>query len=1111
MGKRKTTFLVSRKPAVARLLLVLFFVFVPLWMNAQVTLSKGNTTLGAVIQQIQKQTNYKFFYDDDIANTRVAGVDVKNVSVSKALESLLAGKGISYTIDDKVVYLKKAPAQKPVQKGERHKITGQVLDENGEPMIGAVVAVKGTNDRAVTDLDGNYTVYTNVTNPVLECSYVGYQPKEITVKGATANVSMVADANNLNEVVVTALGITKEAKALSYNVQQINSKEVTGVKDANFMNSLAGKVAGVEINTSAAGIGGGVKVVMRGNKSLNGNNNALYVIDGIPMASFYSNQPSDAYHGDAQTGDAASMVNPDDIESISVLSGAAASALYGSDAANGVIMITTKKGDVGKMHLSYSNNTSFYSPFVTPEFQNTYGQTRTGAFSSWGNKLATPSSYDPLDFYQTGYMMGNSVTFSVGSENSQTFASAANTCAEGIVQNNTLSRYNFSIRNTTDFCKKKFRLDLSAMYMKVTEKNMLSQGLYFNPIVPIYLFPAGDDIRKYMPFEQYDQERNFKTMYWPYGNQGLSMMNPYWEINRDNAINHKDRFVLSAGLTWRLMDGISVTGRAKVDKLNGLFEKKYCASTDPLFAGEFGAYYRSENSVRQIYADAILNVDKYFGDFSLNANLGTSIKDVDDRLSDDGGFINEIANSFTLNSVNRSTSTLMSEPFSNYHHQVQSVFATAQVGWQSKAYLDLTARNDWDSNLGHTKYKNKGFFYPSVGLSAILTELIPGMKSNVLSFMKLRGSYSEVGNTPERYRGIRRFPYENGTPSTTSDFPNANLKPERTRAFELGLESHFWGDKLNLNVSMYSTQTRDQFFLAALSAGSGYSRLPINGGRVDNKGVEASLTLNQPLGPVKWSSTLTYTLNRNKIKKLLAASEVTDAYTGESVSVEGLDAMDVMNLGPVKVRLTEGGSMGDLYVTVPKTDEHGNVIVDYTSRNIAGLDEGKWVYAGNVNPKYTLGWRNNFSWKGLSLSFLINARFGGRASSITQGYMDYFGASKATADARDAGGALVNGQLIPAQDFYQKVGPAIGCYYIYSATNVRLGELSLGYDVPVQKFVPWINRLNVAFTGRNLLMFYCKAPFDPELTASTGTYFTGIDNFMMPSLRNLGFSVKVDF
>ena len=507
-----------------------------------------------------------------------------------------------------------------------------------------------------------------------------------------------------------------------------------------------------------------------------------------------------------------------------------------------------------------------------------------------------------------------------------------------------------------------------------------------------------------------------------------------------------------------------------------------------------------------------MNIDKYFGDFSLTANLGASIKDVETSYTYTGGFLN-VPNSFTLNNVVRATAYMDQDYDKNYHEQTQSVFGTAQVGYKSMVYLDVTARNDWSSILGGTSFEKKGFFYPSVGLSAILTDMIPGLKSDVLSFLKLRGSYSEVGNASSamRYMAAQRFEYKNAQPSTTSDFPNTNLEPERTKAWELGLQTNLWGDKINLNVSLYSTRTFNQFFRPKLSATSGYGRMPVNGGRVDNKGIEASLTVNQPLGPVKWSTTLTYTLNRNKIHQLLAPKTV-DFGNGmtEEVSLKQMD-IDGMNFGPVKVMLTEGGSIGDLYTTVPKTAEHGFVIVDYNTKNIVGLDEGKWVKAGNVNPKYNIGWRNSFSWNGIDLNFLFTARVGGRVASITQGYMDYFGASKATADARDAGGALVNGVRIPAQDYYQKVGPSIGSYYIYSASNVRLSELSVGYNVPIKKLVPWIQNMHVAFTGRNLFMIYCKAPFDPELTASTGTFFTGIDNFMMPSLRNLGFSVKVDF
>jgi len=1104
MGKRQTTFLELKGQKAAWLLMVLFFVFAPLQrMNAQVTLSKGQTTLGAIIKQIQKQTDYKFFYDDDIANMKVDGAQVKNATVNKALDQVLSGKGITYTIDNKVVYLKKAGAQQ--QKGEKRKITGQVLDENGDPMIGAVVTIKGTNNRAITDYDGNYAVTTDVANPTLEVSYIGYQTKEVTATGATANVSMASDNNVLNEVVVTAMGLKKEAKALSYNVQQINAEQITGVKDASFMNSLAGKVAGVQINASAAGIGGSTKVVMRGAKSINGNNNALYVIDGIPMPSLQTSQPEDSFTGMGQSGDGASMINPEDIESLSVLSGAAASALYGKDAQNGVVLITTKRGSKDRTDITYSNNTSFFSPFVTPDFQNTYGSA-TGEFSAWGAKLGTPSSYDPLDFFQTGYNTTNSVTLSTGNEKNQTFVSLASTNAEGIVENNTLDRYNFAIRNTSTLFNDKVKLDLAAMYMNVREQNMVSQGQYFNPIVPLYLMSPSYSLDTYKHFEMYDAERNFKTQYWPWGNMALAMQNPYWIVNRDKLVNHKNRFMVSGGLTYQIAKGISIAARAKMDYTNATYEKKYSASTDQIFASKYGAYWKNTENTRQIYADAILNIDKYFGDFSLSANIGASFQDTEWGMDYNGGYLNSVANLFSLSNIMQSSTKLQGE---NQHNNEQAIFATAQLGWKSMVYLDMTARNDWAVGLAGTNHSS--IFYPSVGVSAILTELVPALKKgNVLSFLKLRASYSEVGNAPSLYKSYIAYQMNNAAPENQPNHPNSDLEPERTKAWEAGLQANFWGDKISLSASVYHTMTYNQLFNPALSLTTGYQNIYINGGRVDNKGVELSVGLKQPIGPVKWETNFTYTLNRNKIKELLRPIVLGDLGTIEQ------NHLDLAGIGNAMTRLYEGGSIGDIYVTALRTDSHGHIYVDYVDNSVqidrnAGKESDGYIYAGNSAPKYTMGWRNTFSWKGLSLSFLFNARVGGVGVSMTQALMDNYGTSQASADARDAGGVIINGSKVPAVQKWYQTSSSAGSQYVYSMTNVRLAELSLGYDVPIQKWVKWMKGLNVAFTGRNLFMLYCKSPFDPELAASTGTHFDGMDYFMLPSTRNLGFSVKLKF
>lgn len=1071
----------------------------------KVTLSVKDITVSQCLKTIEQKTGISFFVNGkNIDMTRKVSISAQKKNVEQVLQELFAGTNVSYKLVDNRYVLSAKQRKAAPQSTKKRTVKGTVKDKSGEPLIGVSIILKGTSTATLTDIDGNYTLSVPQDNATLEFTYIGYTAQEITVKGETLNVLMAEESQALGEVVVTALGIKKEAKALTYNVQQLNSGDVTGVKDANFMNSLSGKVAGVQINSASSGIGGGVKVVMRGTKSISGNNNALYVIDGIPMPQLQTTQPNDLYTGMGQSGDGASMLNPEDIESMSVLSGAAASALYGSDAANGVIMITTRKGQNERLRINYSNSTSFFDPFITPEFQNTYGA-QTGSFSSWGDKLATPSNYKPTDFFQTGWNTMNSVTLSNGNEKNQTFLSLSSTNAEGIVPNNELARYNFTVRNTTSSMGGKLRIDLGASYMSIREKNMISQGQYFNPIVPIYLMSPSYSLSTYQHYEMYDESRALKTQYWPWGNNGIGMQNPYWIINRDNFVNHKNRFMINGSVNYDIAKGISIGARAKMDYTSAMYEKMYGASTDAIFCQEMGGYYKGDATTRQLYGDIMLNIDRYFGDFSLTATVGTSIQDLNYKYFDIGGSLNSVANSFTILNLKQSAIKLQNEA---YHDQTQSVFATAQLGWQSKVYLDLTGRIDWASALAWTQ--DDYVAYPSVGLSAILTDLL-SIKSKVLSFLKIRGSWSEVGNAPTRYIAYQTHPYESGTPTTTTTYPNSNIKPERTKAWEVGLQANLWGEKIAVNLSLYKTSTFNQLFNPSLPSSSGYSSIYINGGQVDNRGIEASVSLNQPLGPINWNSTFTYTLNRNKIRKLLK----------HTILEEGLeiqqDMLDLAGIGNVKTRLVEGGSIGDLYVTTLRRDSHGFIDVDYVNNTVsvdhtAGDRHDGWVYAGNSNAKYTMGWRNTLSWKGLSLSWLFNVRVGGEVVSLTQAMMDVYGTSKASAEARDRGYVLVDGYPLHAvQKYYTTIGNGAGSMYVYSATNVRLGELSVGYDIPINKYVPWIQGLNLSFTGRNLLMLYCKAPFDPELTASTGTHFSGMDYFMLPSLRNLGFSARINF
>ena len=420
------------------------------------------------------------------------------------------------------------------QVGKNH-VKGRVLDKAGEPIIGATITVTSTGQKAVTDIDGNFTIEAP-EGATIVVSYVGFQNQEFKARDGIV-VTMTDDTNSLNEVVVTALGIKKEAKSLSYNVQQLSSDAVMTVQDANFVNSLNGKMAGVQINAAASGIGGASRVVMRGAKSIDGNNNVLYVIDGIPVVNAQTGLDENAlaYSGNGQTGDATAMLNPDDIESISALTGPSAAALYGSTASNGVILITTKKGAAGKTNITYSGSFQFSNPLMLPEFQNTYGQTESGSYYSWGDKLTKPSSYDPADFFRTGTNFTNSVSLSTGNEKNQTYASIGASNAGGIIHNNDFDRYNLSVRNTTKMFGDKATLDLAYMMSSVKENNMITQGQYFNPLVPLYLFPAGADWEAVTYFERYNADRNFATQFWPYGRQAMSMQNPYWITERNNT------------------------------------------------------------------------------------------------------------------------------------------------------------------------------------------------------------------------------------------------------------------------------------------------------------------------------------------------------------------------------------------------------------------------------------------------------------------------------------------------------------------------------------------------------------------------------------------------
>ena len=913
-------------------------------------------------------------------------------------------------------------------------------------------------------------------------------------------IRLVSDTKQLSEVVVTALGIKREQKALSYNVQQVKADAISGIKDANFINSLNGKVAGVNINSSSSGVGGASKVVMRGTKSIEQSSNALYVIDGIPMFNFGGGGGTE--FDSRGKSESIADLNPDDIESISVLTGAAAAALYGSNAANGAIVITTKRGQVGKLQVSVNSNTEFSKPFVLPQFQNRYGtgsRGKTGGTTtlSWGPLLneASRTGFEPKDFFDTGLIFTNSVTLSTGTEKNQTFFSAASVNSQGIVPNNRYNRFNFTFRNTTSFLNDRMKLDVGASYIIQNDRNMTNQGVYSNPIVPVYLFPRSDDFSLIKVFERWDPARKINTMFWPQGEGDLRMQNPYWIAYRNLRLNQKKRYMLSAQLSYDITDWLNIAGRVRIDNSHTKYEQKLYASSNATITEEStqGHYTIAKPDETQTYADVLANINKRFGDYSLVANVGASIvNNKFEELSYRGPIrekgIPNVFNVFDLDNAKKKARQ------DEWQEQTQSIFASVEVGWKSMLYLTLTGRNDWASQLANSS--TSSFFYPSVGLSGVISEMI--QMPSFIDYMKVRGSFSSVG-----------MPYPRNLTSPTYEYNEATQSWKPKTHYPIGdLDMKLFKD-FNLGLSWYLANTFNQTFDPQISVSSGYTTIYLQTGYVRNTGLELSLGYGHTWNNnFRWDSNFTLSHNKNKIKELVR--DYVHPETGELINK---DRLDVGGLGKARFILKEGGTLGDLYTQSDlKRDDNGMVDIDPTG--IVAIENNlPDIKLGSVFPKANLAWSNHFSWKGISLSALFTARIGGIVYSATEAAMDQYGVSERSALARDNGGVLVNNRtLVDAQNYYTTIGSESGLpqYYTYNATNVRLQEASIGYLIP-RKWLGNVCDIQVSVIGRNLWMIYNKAPFDPESVATTDNYYQGIDYFMLPSTRNIGFNVKINF
>ncbi len=1110
-----------------RFLPVLLLVTITLGARAQtrLSLSLKDVTLEVALDAIERSSPYLVTVASEEVNLNsIVSIETENAGITETLDSLLAGLPVQYRITGRNIMLSASKA-----KATPLTIGGKLVDALGQPVIGAGISVKGTALGTISDLDGEFSLEIPDASDemVLEFSALGYTPITMALGTRTLfNLTMEEETISLEGTVVTALGIRRAQKALSYNVQEVKSDALTAVKDANFVNSLSGKVAGLVINSSSSGVGGASKVVMRGMKSITQSSNALYVIDGVPM--YTRARDASTEFGSQGSTDPIADINPEDIESISVLSGAAAAALYGSDAANGAIVVTTRKGQEGSARVNFTSSVELMSPLVLPRFQNRYGtgdlNSSVGSdVKSWGTALneANNPNYDPAkDYFCTGLNHSESISLSTGTHKNQTYLSLSSLDSKGIVPNNAYRRYNLSFRNSTSFLGDSMHLDTGVSYVHQYDRNMINQGTYNNPLVGAWLFPRGNDWEAVRMYERYDVSRRLYTQYWPIGDAGMTMQNPYWINYRNVRENSKDRFMLNASLSWKVFAWLNLSARANMDRSMTDYSEKFYASTFTQLTelSSNGLYGITRYNDVQHYVDAMANIDKRFGEhWSLTANLGASLLDMshDDILNRgpiaDGQITDEkpgLANVFNIQNLSNSAKTTRLQE--GWREQTQSVFASTELGYKGAYYLTLTARNDWPSQLAGPHSHRSSFFYPSAGLSVLLSEIIS--MPSWIEYLKIRGSYASVGTAFERYIANPMYSWNSSTLSwnTKTQYPVYDLKPELTNSYEAGLTIRAFR-MFSFDLAYYHTNTLNQTFNPQISTGSGSSDIYIQSGNVLNQGVELSLGFSHEMGKAALSSDFTFSANRNRIVSL--ADNVLNAATGEYFSV---DMLDMKGLGLAHFILKEGGTLGDLYSLADYSYDSEDMIVinedgTLTTRTIT--DPSEYVFLGSVLPSANLSWRGGIRYGQLSLSALVTARLGGIVYSSTQAVLDYYGVSEASAQARDNGGITVNGtDLVDANKWYSSVGGTrpLPQEYTYSATNLRLQEVSLAYTIPRDKL--WnLCDMTLSLSGKNLLMIFNKAPFDPESVATTGNYYQGIDHFMMPSLRSASLNLRLVF
>lgn len=974
------------------------------------------------------------------------------------------------------------------------KVNGVVMEKDENlPLIGVNIVIKGTTTGTVTDLDGNYEIDASPAD-ILQFSYLGMVTVEELVGDRTIiNVDMFSDSRKIDEIVVTAMGIERKSKSLTYATQQVGGGELTRAKETNLVNSLQGKTSGLVITPNSSGAGGSSKILLRGNKSAKGNNQPLIVIDGVPMSNPQTTQLDSEYSG-RDGGDALSNLNPDDIANINILKGASAAALYGSMAANGVIMITTKKGREGAIRIDVGSNITFEKASALPKLQHRYGSAGSSAsMQSWGDVITGEARGKNRldDFFRTGSSFINSIALNGGTEYAQTYLSYANTTSNGIEPTNDFQRHNMTAKQTLKMFENKLTVDASINYIIQKANNRPAGGTYFSPLTGLYTFPSDQDFKFYKHnYEATDPLTNQPAQQW-YAPLDDFTSNPYWILNRNRSNEKRQRIIASASVRYEITDYLNIQGRLSVDNTSDLYERKFYATSAPVLVPANGRYRRETFDAKQFYGDILLNFSKTFNAWEVNASLGSSFLDYKtDKThldSDKVGLI--LPNYFVPENVDGNGLQRVEKP----RKRLNSIFATAQVGFDGMIYLDVTGRNDWASTLAYTN--NGSYFYPSFGLTALISEMVE--MPELINLLKFRGSYSIVGNDMPAYITKPKDGMNLGSLETNTKAPFAEMKPEKLHSMEFGLDLAMFNNRLNFDVTYYKTNSKNQYFSVKAPLASGYEEYYINTGDIQNQGFESSISLSTDFNNEwNWKTDFNISYNDNKVKKL-------DPRLGRYVEI-GSGA-------GFRFILEEGGSYGDIWTKIIQRDEAGNIMIDRDNQNRPILSKD-YEYVGNVNSKWQLGWGNTINYKDFTFYFLFDGKIGGNTVGMTQSYLDSYGVTKTTAKVRDRGGVNTgDGTMIDAEVYYLATAgkDKAGAEYVYSATNFRLRELSLGYTF--RNLFGVSKNLTTSFIARNLFFLYKDSPHDPEMSMSTNNGYQGIDIFGLPATRSFGFNLKATF